>query len=274
MGKGKRFCWHRGCRGDTGDICDYCGKHDGEPMLCCRADWPWNHPNCPKDRSSYNSQVYWHHQCVLPRPGVVLSAAPKSVNSKKGQRWCWHSGCGGDTGKICDYCGKHEGKPMLCCRANWPWNAPNCPKEKSEYNSRNYWHHQCVLPRSTESVQIASALETAVGDEEEEDAVVLCDGQPEDNYCDGYEDCFKYPEWCSCPEAKALCDANKKEDSENDVGVTVAAVPNATDFSFYHYVVIFLCGAVFAGVFATLSNAIKNCGKKKEGTEYESLLNL
>ena len=37
---------------------------------------------------------------------------------------------------------------------------------------------------------------------------MLCPDQPEDNYCDGYGDCLYEPDWCSCSDAQALCEAN------------------------------------------------------------------
>merc|ERR1719204_118879 len=54
-------CWYAGCSDDTGEICDWCGLHDGYPQLCCRVDWPSNHGNC--DGLQYNSDIFGH-QCV------------------------------------------------------------------------------------------------------------------------------------------------------------------------------------------------------------------
>merc|ERR1719285_231990 len=54
-------CWTTyGCSGDKGTVCDKCGQHDGQDMLCCRKGWN-NHPNC-------NGAVFkdgvGSHQCV------------------------------------------------------------------------------------------------------------------------------------------------------------------------------------------------------------------
>merc|ERR1719285_302537 len=54
---------------------------------------------------------------------------------------CWSAyGCWGDKGTVCERCGKHDGKDMLCCRPGWN-NHPNCNGAVFE---NSITRHQCV----------------------------------------------------------------------------------------------------------------------------------
>merc|ERR1719483_1868569 len=140
-------CWTAyGCSGDEGIVCDNCGQHDGQDMLCCRKGWNI-HPNC-------NGAVFkdgvGSHQCVyidtlssswtpetIPEPTHSPTLA---IGDNYGQE-CWSAyGCSGDKGTVCDNCGQHDGQDMLCCRKGWN-NHPNCD---GAVFKDGVGSHQCV----------------------------------------------------------------------------------------------------------------------------------
>merc|ERR1719336_3831307 len=82
-----RECWNFRCSGDTGEICDWCGLHNGLPQICCngRGDYTMNHANC--NGAEYTNNI-WGHQCVvLPtqdQEGSEISRDESSDNRKCG----------------------------------------------------------------------------------------------------------------------------------------------------------------------------------------------
>lgn len=65
-------CWNAGCRGDSGEVCDWCGLHNDQEQICCngRAEYLNNHPNC--NGAQFNSGI-GGHQCVVKPPTQLFS---------------------------------------------------------------------------------------------------------------------------------------------------------------------------------------------------------
>merc|ERR1719354_1075766 len=125
-------CWTSfGCWGDKGTVCDGCGLHDGKEMLCCRDNWG-NHKNC--NGAVFDPSATGHH-CVY-----IDESAIQPEDDHYGEE-CWGAfGCWGDKGTVCDGCGSHDGKEMLCCRPGWH-NHPNCNGAAFKGTRTS---HQCV----------------------------------------------------------------------------------------------------------------------------------
>jgi len=87
-------CWVAGdCRGDSGEVCDYCGLHNGEAQICCQRGRAMNHFSCPT--TGYNSLVQGH-QCVVPleeqsttttTTTTTVDTIAGSVSNRCGTNW-------------------------------------------------------------------------------------------------------------------------------------------------------------------------------------------
>ena len=64
-------CWNVGCDGDTGEICEWCGLHDGHSQICCnlRDDYTNNHANC--DGAEYTTDISGHQCVILPTQNQI-----------------------------------------------------------------------------------------------------------------------------------------------------------------------------------------------------------
>jgi len=114
-------CWNQGCWGNTGEICDWCGTHNGQAQICCngRADYTNNHANCAG--AEYTSSI-WGHQCVVKKElncQEIFSQAHHVCSWEDGDH-CLVNTNGADsskgTGATCeDYCEEHG----LQCQDAW-----------------------------------------------------------------------------------------------------------------------------------------------------------
>jgi len=122
--------------------------------------------------------------------------------------------CEGDCTGNPDFCACDSAQD--CCKDAVP--VVLCPGQPNE----NYCDCTGDCSEKPEWCQCAEAQECCdkhlpelLSDFINDDSIVLCPGQPNENYCDCTGDCSEKPEWCQCAEAQECCEKHLPESLSN-----------------------------------------------------------